>query len=263
MRSLTLAALLCSIAASAEKPRLVVLDLVPGGGAEPQVVAAFTEALTNLISKAGYFDVASSRDVAALLGVERQKELLGCSEGAGTCMAEVSGALGARFIMSGSLVKLGDVWQLTLTTLDSQKSQPIGRATRIASDLAALQAQLPWSVAEATATPAPEPTSKVLPVTILAVGGAAIVVGAVLGLQALSTEATVQGELSAAQLDRLDHYQQQQASVGTLKTASLITLITGAAVVGLGVVLYARSPGGAKVALMPMGNGAALAGTFP
>ncbi len=129
-------ALLFSSLVWAEKPKLVVLDLTPGGGADPQVVAAFTEALTATISKAGYFDVASSRDVAQLLGVERQKQLLGCSDG--SCMAELSGAIGARFILSGSLVKLGDSWQLTMTTLDTERSQPVGRAVRIASQLTAL-----------------------------------------------------------------------------------------------------------------------------
>jgi hypothetical protein len=253
--------LLTAAFAWAEKPKLVVLDLTPGGGADPQVVSAFTEALTDAVSKAGYFDVVSSRDIAQLLGRERQMQLLGCSEG--QCMTELGGAVGARFILSGSLVKLGDAWQLTLTTLDSEKAQPIGRATRIAPALPILHVLLPFSVAEATATPLPAPPSRLLPVTVMAVGAAAIVAGGVLGLQGLSVDATVRGELTGAQLDRMQHYVDQAAQAGALKTASLVTLIGGAALVTLGIVLLPRGPTGPSVALVPTAGGAALAGSFP
>jgi hypothetical protein len=261
LRTVTFVALLWCSLAWAEKPKLIVLDLTPGGGADPAVVTAFTEALTTTVMKAGYFDVASQRDVAQLLGVERQRQLLGCTESG--CVTELSGAVGARFVLSGSLVKLGDAWQLTLTMLDSQKAQPIGRATRIAQSLPVLQAQLPWSTAEATATPLPEPPSRVLPVSLMALGGAAIVAGGVLGLQGLNVEATVRGELMCTACERMSYYQGQAAPAGTLKTASLITLIAGAAVLGAGIVLYPRGPSGTSVALLPTGNGAALAGSFP
>jgi hypothetical protein len=260
MRAVTCVLLLASAWAWAEKPRLVVLDLTPGGGADPAVVNGFTEAMANTIMKAGYFDVQSSRDVQQLLGVERQRQLLGCSEG--SCMTELAGAINARFVLSGSLVKLGDAWQLTLTTLDSTKAQPIGRATRIAKELPTLQAQLPWSTAEATATPLPEPPSKVVPISLMAVGGAALLVGALLGLQGLFIEADVKGQLSGTTLQSMAVYQARAADAGTFKTASLITLIVGAAVVGTGIILYPRGPSGTQVSLLPTGTGAALAGSF-
>jgi hypothetical protein len=260
MRAVTCVLLLSSALAWAEKPRLVVLDLTPGGGADPSVVSGFTQAMTYTISKAGYFDVQSSSDLQQLLGVERQRQLMGCSEG--TCMTELAGAVNARFVLTGSLVKLGDAWQLTLTMLDSVKSQPIGRATRIAKELPTLQAQLPWSTAEATATPLPEPPSKVLPFSLMAVGGAAVVVGAVLGLQGLFIEAEVKGQLSGSALQSMAVYQARAADAGTFKTASLITLIAGAAVLAVGVVLYPRGPSGTQVSLLPTGTGAALAGSF-
>jgi hypothetical protein len=260
MRAVTCVLLLASAWAWADKPRLVVLDLTPGGGADPAVVNGFTEAMTNAISKAGYFEVSSSRDLQQLMGVERQRQLLGCSEG--TCITELAGAVNARFVLSGSLVKLGDAWQLTLTTLDSQKSQPIGRATRIAKELPTLQAQLPWSTAEATATPLPEPPSKVLPISLMAVGGAAIVVGAVLGLLGLNNEAIVKGQLTGTMLQPMSVYQASAATAANFKTASLITLIVGAAAVGAGIVVYPRGPSGTQVSLLPTGTGAALAGSF-
>ncbi len=124
-------------------------------------------------------------------------------------------------------------------------------------------AQLPWSSAEATATPLPEPPSKVLPIALMAVGGAAIIAGGVVGLQGLNDDANLKGELTGTQLQPMSHYQQEGAQAGTLKTIALVTLIAGAAVAVVGIILYPRGPGsGAQVALVPSGNGAALAGSF-
>jgi hypothetical protein len=48
--------------------------------------------------------VTSSRDIEQALGLERQKQLLGCSQGE-SCLAELAGALGVEVIISGSLAK--------------------------------------------------------------------------------------------------------------------------------------------------------------
>ena len=140
-----------SLPSFAERPRLVVLELAAGKDVDAATVSAVGDAITSLIAARGLFEVTSSQDVKTLLGVERQRQLLGCTES--SCMAELTGALGARFVLSGTLGLLGDTWQLTLTTLDSARAQPIGRTTRLAPNLKALTALLPWAVAEATATP--------------------------------------------------------------------------------------------------------------
>jgi hypothetical protein len=58
-------------------------------------------------------------------------------------------------------------------------------------------------------------------------------------------------------------YQNAAALAGTLKTASLISLIAGVAIIGVGIILYPRGPSGTSVALLPTTGGAALAGSFP
>src|SRR5205823_34600 len=112
-----------------------------------------------------------------------------------SCLTELAGAAGARFVLSGSLAKLGDVVQLTLITLDSRNAQPIGRSTRLAKDVSGLRLQLPIAVAEATATPLPPPPSRVLPFTLLGVGAASLIAGGVVGFFALSSEAAINREL--------------------------------------------------------------------
>ncbi len=56
----------------------------------------------------------TKRDIEQILGLERQKALLGCSEGSTTCLAELSGALGVDAVFSGSLAKTGSSYTVTI-----------------------------------------------------------------------------------------------------------------------------------------------------
>src|SRR5438309_267107 len=52
--------------------------------------------------------VTSRSEMQALLGLERQKELMGCSdESTASCLAELAGALGADGVLTGTLGKVG------------------------------------------------------------------------------------------------------------------------------------------------------------
>lgn len=265
-----IALLLCASPAksSGERPKLIVLEAAVAGGIDPQVAGPFTEALTTEIASRGFFDVVSSRDVQTLLGVERQRQLLGCSE-QGSCMTELAGALGARFVVSSSLAKLGDTFQLTLQGFDSVKSQPLGRSVRLAKDLSSLRAQLPWAVAEATGTPAPPAPSHLLSYASVA-GGAALIIGAgVVGFQGYSEEAALDKELSLggnqpAVLKPDAYYQDAASRIRLEKSLALVGVIAGAGLVGLGIFLNPREGGGAStVALTVTPNGFGIAGVFP
>jgi hypothetical protein len=253
---------------AAEQPKLIVLDLTAGAGVEAGVVGPLSEALTVEVGRRGFFAVVSQRDVTTLLGLERQKQLLGCSDESQSCLAELSGALGARFVISGSIARLGEAWQLTLTTLDTTRTQPLGRATRLARDLATLQAQLPWAVAEATATPMPPPPSRLVPYALIGGGTAAILFGGVWGMVALSSESRLGAELTAGRNGALltqsrAQYEDGAGAIARDKAIALAAVGTGAALLGLGLWLNpAEVPGGA-VALVPTGNGAAVVGVFP
>lgn len=261
--------LLSLCAAGVEKPRLVVLELSPGAGVEASLTAPLTEAATGEVQRAGFFEVISSRDLQSLLGLERQKALLGCSDDAAkSCMTELSGALGARFVMTGTLARLGDAWQLTLTTLDSQKAQPLGRATRLARSLENLRAMLPYAVAEATGTPLPPPPSRALPYTLVGVGVAGAVFGVVWGALHLSQEQQLASVLEAAGstpgvLSTRSTYQAQLRLLETQRYVALGALLAGAASFIVGLVLLPGDGNSASLAVVPAFNGLGLAGGFP
>jgi hypothetical protein len=265
--------LLCALAAGADKPtgqrpKLAVFEVTVAGGIDPQVAGPFTEALTTEIASRGFFDVISSRDVQALLGAERQRQIIGCSE-QGSCLTELAGAIGARFVLNGSLAKLGDTYQLTLQGFDSVKAQPLGRSTHLAKDLSTLRAQLPWAVAEATGTPLPAPPSHVLPYTLIGVGAAAIIGGAVLGLAANNDAARINDEFSQSDTNayRLpntaSYYQSWMGRLQVENGFAIAAIAAGAAAIGLGLFLNpAEGSGGARVALVPTRSGVGLAGSW-
>jgi TolB-like protein len=251
--------------AGAEKPKLAVLDLQPAGVA-PEIATALTDAITQEVSRRGIFDVIASSDIRTLLGMERQKQLLGCSDDAKSCTAELAGALGARFVLSGTLSKLGDALQLSLQTLDTQKAQPIGRSVRIAADARELSEQLPWAVAEATGTPAPAPPSRALSVSLIGVGGAALVTGAIVGIDALSRESALRQDLAqpatTGTFKTFDTYQDSANQIGLQKTLALVSAIAGAALLAGGIVAWPRAMSG-NATLLLTGNGLALVGVWP
>jgi hypothetical protein len=255
-------------AAPTQKPKIAVLDLTPGGGVDSTLTTPIAEAITSEVQRRGFFDVISQRDISTMLGVERQRQLSGCSEQSGSCLTELSGALGARFVLSGTLARLGEAYQLTLNALDTQKAQPLGRSTKLANDLATLQLMIPYAVAEATGTPAPAPPSRVLPLTLIGAGATAVVLGLLLGTVALNAQGQIQGELDAGEsqvgvLKSRAYYDLQLVTVERNKYIALGCLVGGAALAVVGLLLMPKDVGATQVALVPTLEGGALVGVFP
>jgi hypothetical protein len=97
-------------------PRLALLELSPID--VPAERAAYaTEQLGIALLNEGLV-VTTPSDIRALLGLERQKQLLGCDEGA-SCLAELSGALGAGAIIAGQLAKNGERLRLSVKLLNA------------------------------------------------------------------------------------------------------------------------------------------------
>jgi hypothetical protein len=200
------------------------------------------------------------------LGVERQKELLGCSDS--SCYSELAGAVGARFVLSGSIGRLGEAYQLSVQALDTVRAQPLGRATRIAPTLDALRRALPWVVAEATSTPMPESPSPVFPIAMVGLGAASAVGGVVLGFQAFSREEVVVNELALSetqngiQLKPATYYRGEVSRVQQQKIIAGALVGAGVALAVAGIFLMPSSGQGARIAMVPTLNGVAAAGVW-
>ncbi len=178
-----------------QKPRLAVLNLQPQG-VEPVQAAALSDAIVAALSERALFDIVSMRDIETALGAERQKQLLGvCDANPDSCGLTLGDSLAAPFVLSGQLSRVGTAFQLTLQTIDTAKGRAIGRSNRIADSLEALQKLVPYVAAEATGSPLPPPPSRVLPITLLTVGGATVLSGAVFGVVTLTQQQQLNDEL--------------------------------------------------------------------
>ena len=257
------------------KPRLLVTDLA-AQGVPAEEAAAFTEALVQEFTARGLFDVRSSRDVAAFVSAERQRQMLGACLGAGgaadeRCAGELGDTLGARYVLTGALSRVGSAHELSLQVLDTVRGRLVARSTRLARDVTTLRLLLPWAAAEASGSPLPPPKSRVLPYSLMAGGGAAFVAGGFWGLQALSRQRVLNDELCPGEdgacegtgLRPLAEYRAENDRIGRDKTVALGLMAVGAGLAAAGVWLLPPPEGGPRVALVPTSRGLGVAGVFP
>lgn len=247
---------------------MVVLDVQKVGGATDAEASLISDAIAERLTRIGVFQIVTQRDIATLLGVERQKQLLGCGEDSASCMTELTGALDARFTLSGQLNRLGGTYQLTLTTLDARKGQPTGRSLKAAKTMDDLRALLPWAIAEATGTPAPKPPSRVGPTLLMVGGGLGLAAGGVVAFRAFTQEAAIQRELKANDPNVLryaDDYRAEADDIKRNKDAALLMFAVGAGLAGAGAWWWFSQPdvSSGRVAIIPTGSGVAIVGELP
>ncbi|MGC4121184.1 MAG: hypothetical protein QM765_42725 [Myxococcales bacterium] len=89
----------------------------------------FCDALVGELRKRSGLQVADRADIAAVIGAEREKQLLGCTDG--QCMAELGGALGAEFIIRGDVGRVGKVLKVHLVLSDAQKGASAATVSEI------------------------------------------------------------------------------------------------------------------------------------
>ncbi len=92
--------------ALAAPARIAVLPIVPGEGVTDKTASALTEALASEVRRRSGTEVITQREISAVLSLERQKAMMGCSSDA--CMAELGGALGADRLVNGDIARVGE-----------------------------------------------------------------------------------------------------------------------------------------------------------
>lgn len=261
------------------KPKLAVSDF-EAQNVDPAEAAALNDAVVSALKDRGLFQVLSTKDVETLVSAERQRQLLGqCKEGEQAeeaCALNLGEVIGAPFVLTGSLSRVGSAYQLVLQTLDTQKARLVGRSTRLAADLTTLLLVVPYAAAEATGSPLPPPRSRVVQYSMMAGGSGLVIAGGLVGMLAISREQVLNQELcppdgvpgadgtcAGRNLRTLAFYEEQNAAIGRDKTLSLALLAGGAALIGAGLWLMPPPEAGPRIALVPSGMGMALVGEWP
>lgn len=274
--------------------RWMVVLLIAGAGAraEPLVVAAPGLTLVDVDEARGEFylehlssamaspelRVVTKKEIAALLGLERQKELLGCTDSSSSCMAELGAALGASTMLVGGIAHVGQRYQVTLKLISATDGTPssvqsaraeseevlfdvlaqLGR--RAAADLLTRSGR-PQAAGPALATHGTIVTSRPWPWVAAVASVISLGVGAGFLVDATNVGQRLTVETLAYETARSlrDHANRSQ-------TVGAVALVTGAvaAAAAVGLFLFGGEPG-SRVALFvsPSGLHVGLVGSWP
>lgn len=190
-------------------PQILVLDLSTGN-LDPVEVTLLDGLVVQALSRHDALQVLSSRDIQQMVDVEAQKQVLGCDTE--SCLAEIAGAMGARYVVYGQVGKLGGVVLLQLNLFDSLEGKSVSREKVEAPDMAVLGRLVEptadrlvtrlTGVATADSVAAPAETEGALPAgwLVAGAGGAGVLVGAAavgVGLLPVLAHGGVQDELSS------------------------------------------------------------------
>lgn len=154
-------------ASPAPLPRIAVLPLSPGEGVTDPTATAVGDAMAAELRKLNKARLVTSRELEAVLSVERQKQLAGCSST--ECLVELAGALDVDQIIIGTLSRLGESWMLQVQRVDASKGTTLAHASRrkrggtiddLLDDLPVISGEL---FAGVEAAPEPAPIPKVEP----------------------------------------------------------------------------------------------------
>ncbi|HVE85948.1 MAG TPA: hypothetical protein VND93_23995 [Myxococcales bacterium] len=96
----------------------------------------FLEYFCEQLSHQGPIRITTEAEVAALVGFEREKELLGCSDAAKqSCFVELADALGVDGLIVGNVAKVGSGYAATIKVVSSRDGDPYGsRSTRVKTE---------------------------------------------------------------------------------------------------------------------------------
>lgn len=258
-------ALLVLLSAEAAAPQLAAPGLT-SAPEERQLAAFANERLAEELEARGV-TVTTAAQVAAILSVERQRQLLGCSDTSEECLAELSNALGARHLLVGRLTRIGGALEVDLKVVSAASGKRVtGTAFRVVHEV-----DLPRALQKAAAAIAKD---LVVPVSLgvrfwvpVGLGAAVAGTGGVLLGVGAAGEARLGTPLGVGERALTVEEGRLAAKDAVAKRDAGITLLAvGAAGVVTGVVLQrALGQPAPSVALAPTKGGGVLVigGTFP
>ena len=110
-----------------EEVSFAVFDLA-AAGVSPELAANLTQILSGEIKRVEGTSVIGRDDIAALVQLEKEKTMLGCTDDL-ECLAEIGSALGVQKLVVGQIGILGESFVISLRMLDTASVQVDNRVT--------------------------------------------------------------------------------------------------------------------------------------
>ena len=112
----------------AAAPGIGVMDFGAEGGASPDLASGLSTLASQELERLGVFRVTSSQSTRVLLGLERQRQLLGCENCSGEGLADLTTF---DYVLSGKVLKLGGELTLMMSIIPVGKKGTPGSSTRV------------------------------------------------------------------------------------------------------------------------------------
>lgn len=260
------------LTAAPAQPKLALLNLT-GAGVDAKRTEVWGDYFAEQLSRHG-LAVTTPSAMQAVLGLERQKQLLGCNTEGSECLAEIVNALGVDGLVTGSVAK-GDQggFVLSLRVLSSRNAEVWASNSARAANEEALLDMLQQSARrfadETYRRLGLSPTATTNPLRAvgwasLGLGSAAAVTAALTFGVAKNNEALLRGQsttipdLATAERVASDGRALQTAA-GVLTAASAVSVVAGA------VLLLTQAGPSTVVLVTPVRGGGAvvLSGVWP
>jgi TolB-like protein len=234
-----------SPAAAPRRPKLAVTELKVLYG-DPQLEALLSEvALTEAAAFKGIETVGRS-DIQAMLGFEKQKQMLGCTEDAG-CLAEIGGALGVDFLLVGTVGRIGTLYRLDLKLVDAHKAKVVGRVGESIEGGAeqlvdAAQVGVRRLLTEiAPRDPGVATSARVRWPGYVTLGAGGLLLAAGAGAALAARSQYDQLKRSQNDVGYADTYPARKAKIDRLSTSADVLLVSGLVTAGVGAWLWWRA----------------------
>jgi len=95
---------------------------------EKEVVGLVNNMVSTELAQNKDFELITGADMRQMAELEAEKQNMGCADNS-SCLAELAGAMGARYVMFGEMGKLGSFFLLTLNLFDSAEAKSVARDT--------------------------------------------------------------------------------------------------------------------------------------
>ncbi|MBN2494336.1 MAG: hypothetical protein JXR96_07100 [Deltaproteobacteria bacterium] len=125
---LTMLSVLPAAALAEDKVPVAVMEFATKGGVTQGQMDALSDMLANEIRALGKYKVIGKNDIRNMLRLEQQKAMLGCTDD--SCLAELGGALGVRWVVVGNISQFGSTYLLNLKLLDAEQRVVTGALSR-------------------------------------------------------------------------------------------------------------------------------------
>jgi len=251
--------------------KIAVMEFASKGGVTQKQMEALGDMLATEIRSLGGFEVISKGDLRSVLKLEQQRQLVGCNDE--SCAAEIGGALGVRWVLTGNISLFGETYLLNMKMIDANRvtvvssvSEKIkGKQDELVNALPALTRQL----FEAARMLRVTESSTSVEVPVLGTRSASrpyslwghITVWSGVGLLALGGTAAYMAASTGDDYDR--HGNPDDLDTSRAWSATMWTGFgLGAALVTCGIVLWIIDPGASdatSIGAVPLPDGSGMA----